>query len=371
MTEQAHGSSLTPRERFAWRVAQIAVWAVGLGIFLALLVRPTLGIHLFWNVLIPVAPALVVFAPGLWRNICPLGSTALLARHVDRRQRRTLSIETQGVFTLLGVVLLLLIVPLRHVVLDTSGPATAITLGAAGLVAIAVCLVYEWKSAWCSGLCPVHPVEKLYGLNPALTLKNAHCHACHRCVRICPDSTPGMTPLLAPGTRLHLWAGTLMVGGFVGFIWGWFQVPDYADGEGWRHLGAVFGLPMGGMVVSLVLYLVLQRLLGEERQGLLLRVFAAAAVACYYWFRLPALVGFGPFPGDGMLIDMTGSLPVWSVAASRACTTGLFFWWLVARKGVRRSWAMRPPFVEAIKPQGEQGGAVPVACTLRRSPVAE
>ena len=68
---------LSDRARRAWRAAQVAVWLVGVGIVVLLFWAQEIGIHAFWNVLIPVAPALVAFAPGLWRNICPLASTAL------------------------------------------------------------------------------------------------------------------------------------------------------------------------------------------------------------------------------------------------------------------------------------------------------
>ena len=37
-----------------------------LGIFFSLIFFPKIGIHAFWNVLIPIAPALVVVAVGLW-----------------------------------------------------------------------------------------------------------------------------------------------------------------------------------------------------------------------------------------------------------------------------------------------------------------
>ncbi len=364
MTDQNNASFLTNSEHLAWRAVQVLVWLVGLTIFFSLLIRPQLGLHLFWNILIPVAPALLVFAPGVWRNVCPLGSTALVPKHLDHKPRRMMSIKTQGIFSLVGVSLLLLIVPFRHVALDTSGFATAAVLAASGLVAIGLCRVFEWKSAWCSGLCPVHPVEKLYGMRPGVTPKNAHCHECHRCVRICPDSTIGMTPLLSLGTNLHLLAGTIMAGGFVGFIWGWFQVPDYPITQGWQHLGLAYGLPLGGLVVSLTLFLLLKRHLAPEHHTRLLRVFAAAAVACYYWYRLPGLVGYGAIPGDGMLLDLTSTLPEWSVAASRVLTTLLFFWWIVVKKNGRRSWTRRPPYAREFAVQPGEGASVSLTCSV-------
>jgi len=332
---------LTPRARTAWRIVQFAVWLVGAAIVLALLIRPVIGIHAFWNVLIPVAPALLVFAPGLWRNICPLASTALLARHMDRSARNRVSPEWQGRLLLIGVVALFALVPLRHVVFDTSGPATAIVLLALGAVAILMGTRFEWKSGWCSGVCPVHPVERLYGTAPAISPPNAHCTSCERCVQPCPDSTPALTPLSTKNGMPRRIAGLLMVGAFPGFIWGWFQVPDYAPGVGWAHLGNAYAYPLAASAVTLAAFLLLRT---RMNGAWLTRAFATAAVACYYWFRLPMLFGYGPIPGDGMLVDLTGSLGPWFPVACRLATTALFAWWLLLRAPVRRSWSQRPAF---------------------------
>ncbi len=326
----------------AWRTLQTAVWAIGLAILAALLWQPTLGIHAFWNVLIPVAPALLVVAPGLWRNICPLGSTALVPRHLGMSARRKLSPAGQARLRLLGVVLLLSIVPLRHVVMDSSGPATAGAIIGLALLAVAMGTRFEWKSGWCSGLCPVHPVVKLYGQEPGLSPPNAHCDNCFRCVEICPDSTPAMHPMLGAARRPEA-SGTLMVGGFSGFIWGWFQVRDYAGGEGWSHLDVAYAFPLAGLLASLGLFLWLRRTLPARHRTILVRSFAAAAVAIYYWYRLPALFGFGPFPGDGMLVDLRQVLGAGFPWLSRLATTVFFFWWLVLRTRHRREWATRPP----------------------------
>ena len=332
-----------------WRVAQTAVWLVGLAILVALLFAPDIGIHAFWNVLIPVAPALVAFAPGLWRNICPLGSTALFARHVGLSKRRRLTPEWQGSLGLIGVIALLAIVPLRHVVLDTNGPATALTIGALAAVAVLMGLTFEWKSGWCSGACPVHPVEKLYGSEAALSVPNAHCEPCERCVAPCPDSTPGVHPLSSNGSATKRWAGLMMVGGFPGFIWGWFHVHDYVGAEGWRHLEVAYGWPMAGFAVTLGAFVLLTSVVPRGRHLFLIRGFAAAAIACYYWYRLPALFGFGleAFPTDGMLVDLSGTLPTWFPVASRVVTTALFAWWLVGRRRGETAWGVRPEFSRA------------------------
>ncbi len=336
---------LSPPVLRFWRILQGIVWLIGVLIFLALLFWPPLGIHAFWNVLIPVAPALVAIAPGLWRNVCPLGSTALFARHMNWSSGERLSPIWQGRLALIGVSLLLLIVPLRHVVLDTSGAATGLTIAVLAVLAVVVCFRHRWKSAWCSGMCPVHPVEKLYGSEPIATFPNTHCHRCERCVAECPDSIAGVSPLLPINNKgLRHLAGILMVGGFVGFLWGWFHVQDYTGSEGWQHLVQAYALPFAGLAVTLSLFLLLQSITPPQHTQTLHRLFAASAISCYYWYRFPALFGFGPFPGDGMLIDLRGTLPEWWPVISRSVTTSFFLWWLVVRRSSGRTWLTRPPF---------------------------
>jgi len=156
---------------------------------------PSVGLLLFWNILIPVAPLLFVLEAGLWRNICPLATTNLLPRHFGLSKRKKLSANQLGQFNLIAVLLLYLIVPLRHAVFNNNGIATGLLILSMVLAGSAMGLVYEWKSAWCSGLCPVHPVEKLYGSNTLFSLPNAHCYACQNCVVPCPDSTPNVHPV--------------------------------------------------------------------------------------------------------------------------------------------------------------------------------
>ena len=336
---------ISTNELKLWRGVQFTLWLIGVAILLALFFAPDIGIHAFWNVLIPIAPALLVVSTGLWRNICPLSSTVLFPRHINRSVRKHLSPKLHAIFSLTAVILLFLIVPLRHVVLDTNGPATGLAIVVIATLALIISSRFEWKSAWCSGLCPVHPVEKLYGMNPVIAPKNTHCSLCEQCVVPCPDSTRAINPLATRKSRLHQMAGAMIIGGFPGFIWGWFQVPDYHGTEGWMHLPEAYLWPLGGMLITLVLFLLLKQFLPKEKHLMLTRFFAFASVACYYWFRLPLLFGFGLFPGDGMLVDLSSTMPHWFPYALQGITTLLFAWLILLREpNKKRSWTVRPPF---------------------------
>jgi hypothetical protein len=326
-----------------WKIIQTLFWFIGIGLLLCMLFLPPVGVTLFWNILIPVAPALLVIATGVWRNICPLATTALIPDRFGLSKKKKLSFSQRNRLNLIGVIALLLIIPLRHVLFNTNGQATAFIIISIGVIAVITGFIYERKSAWCSGLCPVHPVEKLYGSRVAFSLPNAHCNECVKCTIPCPDSTVNMTPLALPMSTTSKTAEILLVGAFPGYIWGWFHVLDYTGVAGWQNLYIVYGYPVMGAVVTLLLYLVLKKRFQNSKK-VIISLFAAAAVSCYYWFRLPQLFGFSPMHSNGTLINLTGYLPAWSMSVLNLATTAFFLWWMVIGNKVRRSWSRRPAY---------------------------
>jgi hypothetical protein len=207
--------------------------------------------------------------------------------------------------------------------------------------------IYERKSGWCSGLCPVHPVEKLYGSGVAFSLPNAHCNECVKCSVPCPDSTFNNKPFITRrGSVITKATELLLVGGFPGYVWGWFQVPDYTGTQGWYNLEIVYGYPLLGAAITLFLYFFLNWFFQIKNKRIIISLFAAAAVSCYYWFRLPILFGFGKLDTNGMLVDLSKSLPAWSMTILTLVTTGFFLWWIVIRKKSKISWSVRPAYAD-------------------------
>ncbi len=333
------------KEKLLWRSLQAVFFAIGLGLFFLLVFLPDLGVKAFWNILIPVAPLLFLLSTGFWRNVCPLASVALLPHHLKISKKRRIPLIWNGRLALASVVLLFLIVPARHLALNNDGLATAITLAVLGMLAFVGGLFFDVKSVWCSSLCPVHPVEKLYGQKVGYTPQNAHCGACHNCVAPCPDSTPRIAAQKPMERNTQALATTLLTGGLPGFIWGWFHVPDCRSpiAEMGECLVA-FGLPWATMAATLAAFLLLRKFLPKGTEALLVSVFAAASISCYYWYRIPSLVGYGLFPQDGLLVDLTQTLPLWSIMAAQVAAVAFFGWWLVLRNPAPTVWAMRPPF---------------------------
>jgi hypothetical protein len=328
----------------SWKLFQIIFWLIGFALWLCMLIKPALGVTLFWNVLIPIAPALLVIATGVWRNICPLATTSLLPDKSGFSKRKKLSASQRATLNLTGVILLFLIIPLRHLLFNTNGCATAAILLAISIIAFTSGILFERKSGWCSGLCPVHPVEKLYGDGVAFSMPNAHCSQCVKCSVPCPDSTLNFTAFISHRIESSKAIEMLLIGGFPGFIWGWFHVPDYTVSFGWWQLLTAYAYPICGAALSILLYFGMQRLISKRNKKIILNLFAAAAVSCYYWFRLPILFGFDKTETNGLLVDVSGNIPIWVMTLLKTATVIFFFWWMIIRTKKKISWAFRPAY---------------------------
>ncbi len=341
-------NTISKRGLMIWRTLQVLLYILGVG-FLVLMLNDSLrfipslpetfGRDAFWNVLIFAAPLLFAVAPGVWRNICPMGTTSLLARYLGISKAKPQNQKEQGMFYLISVILLYALVPLRHV--ETSGLSVVIALVGVAILALIIGFMYQGKSGWCSGLCPVYPVEKLYGTKPLVTVPNAHCSTCVNCVAPCADSTENIMPSSNEESAASRFASFIFVGGFPGFVWGWFNVADFTTRmEGWNNLGAVYGLPMLGFAFTLVIYWLLRKLFAEKDYSTIALVFAAAAISCYYWYRVPAILGLSESAGVfGLDLSAFTSLKL----ILRIVSTTFFFWWIVIRNTIK-SWEYRPEF---------------------------
>jgi hypothetical protein len=352
MTNQAttpHGTStLSPQAVLLWRIVQTIVWFIGMAIFIALIFFPKIGLIALWNVLIPVAPALLVVAGGLWRNVCPLATVNLLPRHFNFSKKKIMPATLQAKLQLAAVVGLFVIVPLRHFIFNTNGMATAILLLIATIAGVWMGFVYDWKSGWCNSLCPVNPVERLYGSNTLLSFPNAHCDNCVNCSIPCPDSTPNIHPSSSKKSAFNTFTGILTIGGLPGFIWGYFQVPDFNVIK-YQNLFEIYKMPLLGLFTTLLVYFILKEIFNKKNSRVLINIFAAAAVSCYYWFRIPALLGFSKFANDVVLLNLKNIIPGWGITLATVSTILFFFWWLIFRKPNHKSWVIRPPFAKGVK----------------------
>jgi len=102
--------------------------AGALGVVLAAIAAPPVGLTLFWGLFVPVVPLLFLIALGLWGNVCPMAALNQLPRALGFTRGWALPSRVQQSAPLISGGLFLLILPLRKITLDHDGAALAVFL---------------------------------------------------------------------------------------------------------------------------------------------------------------------------------------------------------------------------------------------------
>ncbi|MFN8638767.1 MAG: hypothetical protein U0360_04755 [Dehalococcoidia bacterium] len=298
-------------------VGAVAVLLAGLA------VRPVTALFVLWDVVIPVLPAVFVINPMLWRNVCPLATLNSLTGH--RGAVRSLSgLEMQR--WPVSVALLAILVPGRRFLFNEDGPALALTIAAVGVLALVLGLVYSRRAGFCNTICPVNPVEKLYGQAPLFDLTSARCSDCASCApRGCIDLVGARSAMVSLGNQRAdaRWLASpfgVFVAAFPGFIAGYFTTHN-----GPLELApSIYAHILAFAVASYLLTVVVTRATGASPQRVV-RLSGALSVALYYGFSAPTLIEtYAP------LVDGPTLLRGMTVAAMLAWFLGL----VPARRGV-------------------------------------
>lgn len=283
-----------PLSRPLWHLAQATAMTATLALIAALFIWPDSALSLLWDVAIPILPAVFLINPSLWRNICPLANLNTLSSRLLPRlpwQRRRLSEAWFAAAGGIGIALLLIMVPARRFVFNTDGPLLGITVLAVAALALVMGLLFERKAGFCNSLCPVLPVERLYGQQPLVKVANAHCKSCVSCVsRGCVDlaaskalpQTLGSARHSHASHATHAWLLTLQgafIASFPGFVLGYYLLPNGP----WSSAGRVYGVELACMLASWLLCQLVVRLF-HLSSATASRLLAALALAIYYWF---------------------------------------------------------------------------------------
>ncbi len=268
------------RRRLQWP-GVLGFLAVGAG----LVADPALTLRLLWQVVIPLLPATFFLSPSIWRAACPLATAGLLAaRPGEGRPLDRPASEAAGV---VGLLLLGILVPLRHLVLEHDPQALLLLL--VGLVLLAVLLGRgrDVKAGFCNAICPVLPVERLYGQAPLLALGDQRCGPCTRCIPAgCPDRAPGSAflAMIGPSPWWPCRPYGAFLAGFPGFVVGFGLVPREVD----VSVTQAYGPTLLGFGVSWLLVLTGVGLFQWGARAAL-PWLAWAAASGYYWFASESL----------------------------------------------------------------------------------
>lgn len=177
-----------------WAVARLGVFLTTAGVVVGLWAAPDATLGLFWYVLIPILPAVFLVNVELWRNVCPVATLNQLSG--SRAGSAPTSPDVARRARVVGIVLLALLAPARHLLFNESAGALGLAvLGIFG-AALAGGFFFAMKSGFCNTLCPILPVERLYGQRPLIAVPGTRCTTCSGCTHACLDLAPRRSALV-------------------------------------------------------------------------------------------------------------------------------------------------------------------------------
>ncbi len=301
-----------------WTAARITSIGTGYGIIITAFIRPAVALFIFWRMIVPLLPVLFFLAPGVWRNICPMAAL----NQTPRLFRFTRALNPPDWLRnnayLIGIVMFLVIVPSRKALFNTNGPALGLLLLFAFTSALVGGYLFKGKSGWCSSICPLLPVQRLYGQTPFVTVPNGYCKPCVGCAKNCYDFNPRTASVADQydGDRHYSGYRRIFSGVFPGLILAFYLVPDPPKiGVGAMYLQiAIFVLSSVG------LFLILDTLL-KASSFRISTLFGAIALNYYYLFNIPAMANT-----LHQLLSIT--LPIWVLWAAHIALFVLSVSWI-------------------------------------------
>lgn len=285
-------TQLQPRVPMAlWWLARGLALAIALAIAALLWLQPALGLKLFWGLAIPVVPALLVVAPGLWRQVCPMVTLNQLPRLAGFSLGRDLPGWLKDSAFGFSLLFFVTAVALRVPLFNHAGPVVGSgILGVLGM-AFAGGWVFKGRSGWCGTFCPLAPIQRVYGQAPLVVVKNGYCTPCVGCQKSCYDFNPRAAVFsdLYDDDPRHAAQRRLFMGFLPGFILGYFlQGPAPAWGEPLHALVLVgSGCATAGLYMIIVAFLPATPA-NPYRVAL---AFGVAALTAFYAFAGPVVVG--------------------------------------------------------------------------------
>jgi len=287
MTGMPHATVSTVRP--AWRVLQGISLLATVGFLCSAWFRPQPSLTLFWGVVVPLLPLSFLVSPLLWRGVCPLATLNQLGNRAGGGRR--LPAAHSAWAGVPAIALLFVLVPARHLVFNTRGDWLVATIVVVAVLAYALGTRFDARAGFCNRLCPVLPVERLYGQRPLLEVENGRCASCSVCTpRGCLDLARDRTvaQVLGPVRRRRAWVFSpfaLFATAFPGFVLGYFTVGDATPSQALGLYAHVLGFAAASAGV-------LTALLWSAAASTMraLPWLGALSAAIYYWFAVPVLL---------------------------------------------------------------------------------
>lgn len=302
-----------PRAALLWSIARWSALAAVPLLLLWLVLAPAIALKALWYVIIPALPATFFLTPAIWRGVCPLATLNEMGNALGKQ--RSPSPRMLLAFSVGSVVLFHLMVPARHFLFNQNGPVLAGTVAAVGGLALVLGALFTVRSAFCNALCPVLPVELLYGQAPLVQMDRGRCSTCTVCTpRGCLDlaEQKAIPQLLGTSRHTARWLATpygVFFAALPGFIIGYNQVQDGSL----NSAAIVYATTLVWSLASFLLVVVTVLAL-RLHSRLALPLIAATAGGIYYWYAGPAIMtqlSAGAWLGSGIRIGGIGLVGWW------------------------------------------------------------
>jgi hypothetical protein len=269
---------------------------------------------LLWQGIVPLLPFALLLNVRIWRNLCPLGR---LSEGPDRPGPDPAYPSADGPRLGLAILLFASILPIRAVWLAGSLAATLGFLGVVGVAAAVLGRRRPRRSGFCTTLCPMLPVELLYGQAPLAEVGRGTCDTCSLCTtRACPQLSPRAAIAQHLGDRRHGggWTRThfgAFAAAFPGVILAFFVAPTSTLPSAAASLAA--GAFVSWALVSLFVAAV------RPRWDRAVVTLGFASIAFWAWFALPGVATAWGWPEGTPLLRASGETlaVVWLVHGLR------------------------------------------------------
>ncbi|MBI4533306.1 MAG: hypothetical protein HY711_05095 [Candidatus Melainabacteria bacterium] len=282
----------------------------------------TTPLAVFWKVIVPVVPMILLVVPTLWRNICPLAFFNVLGHRLHYKMKRHASpyrlhvsrpslqlwLAKHGLYC--AMFALFALVPARLLLFNSNNRSLVILLVVIAGTAFVLGLLLPFKSGWCSSICPVYPVENAYGMSSLLYGNNTLCQVgatdgarqlqCGGCTRQCLDLKV-LSASKKQGDAKNNSPSGLAVSSFIsvfpGFVFAYLVLSELIDFHAYPVLLKAFfiyGVFALCMALSCCLYVLIRKSLCCQGNWLRVRrvnlVFVYAAFSVYYFMASPGAI---------------------------------------------------------------------------------
>jgi nitrite reductase (NADH) large subunit len=265
----------------AWHGIRILSVLAYVALVIGLFLRPAGALFAFFKVIVPLLPILFFVAPGLWRNICPLAAANQTPRVLGFTRGFTPPRWLRRYGFLIALVLFFGITGARIALFNASGQATGILLAITIVNAFAAGVAFKGKSGWCSSICPLLPLQRVYGQTPFLTVPNSHCQPCVGCTKNCYDFKPQVAYQADMHDSDSSWISPrkLFAAALPGFVLGFFTLvshPSITTGQAYQRLALYF-------LASIASFYILDALL-PAASAMLTAIYPSVAINIFYWY---------------------------------------------------------------------------------------